>query len=771
MRSLDVSRERLERRWRDRSYGDRGVAVAGELVRSGWLSVGGVADLVRGCFPGAEPEFCAACGVVSGGNRFLLAGLLGELVKREWSPTAVGAVGLVEVVPEGVGDAVGAWLESMRPVTRGVAVGVAVFGSGASVDQVARLAELDAKAVLGAADALAGMGVLAPGFPLVFVAPLIGSAVLASLPAFKRAEAHLGAARILIEQHADVREIARHLLNAPADEDPAAVGPLRESAVLALRARDPERAVRLLGRALAEHPEPGLRVELLAELGRAETQAGYHAASEHLSEARRMSEHPGRRAELALDHGYSLYARGLFKDAAHALWDGLEELADGDVVLAGELRAAYVSAASLVAELRPGAMELRDRMLLELDGPPSPRQRAAVAHTIVYDGLVGEPRSRIRALAELAWGDGVLLGAHGAVDFSAALLCAGLVFVDELEQAVAISDAVLSVSSADQVPAVRASVRCARAWAFYHQGRLAEAEADANAALASGSGAPVGFVHGALAMIASCQVERGNLGEAESALAQLDRQEIRATISHALQLNVRARLRLAEHLPQQALQDAVDAGLVIDARFPGASPGVVPWRSTAALAHLALGPAGPARVLVEDELFQARRIGVARIVIRDLRVLGLLPDHKAIKRLAEAVQTGDSHPARLEHVRALIDYGAALRRANHRADAREPLRRALDLSHKGDASVLEARARTELVATGARPRKLASSGIESLTASQRRVAELAAKGLTTRQIAAILFVTPKTVEYHLRQTYRKLDVASREQLTETLIAT
>lgn len=101
---------------------------------------------------------------------------------------------------------------------------------------------------------------------------------------------------------------------------------------------------------------------------------------------------------------------------------------------------------------------------------------------------------------------------------------------------------------------------------------------------------------------------------------------------------------------------------------------------------------------------------------------------------------------------------------------REPLRRGLDLSHNVGASVLATRAQTELIATGARPRRPASSGIDSLTVSQRRVAELAATGLTTRQIAETLFVTSKTVEYHLRHTYRKLNVGSRAELIEALSA-
>jgi DNA-binding CsgD family transcriptional regulator len=96
------------------------------------------------------------------------------------------------------------------------------------------------------------------------------------------------------------------------------------------------------------------------------------------------------------------------------------------------------------------------------------------------------------------------------------------------------------------------------------------------------------------------------------------------------------------------------------------------------------------------------------------------------------------------------------------------LRRALEHSHAGGASALEERARRELVATGARPRRAALSGLESLTPSELRVGELAGRGMTTRQIADALFVTPKTVEYHLRHIYQKLGINSREELAETM---
>jgi DNA-binding NarL/FixJ family response regulator len=196
---------------------------------------------------------------------------------------------------------------------------------------------------------------------------------------------------------------------------------------------------------------------------------------------------------------------------------------------------------------------------------------------------------------------------------------------------------------------------------------------------------------------------------------------------------------------------------------------VAAWRSTAALAHLALGDAASARELASQELEQARAAGVTRVVIRDLRVLGLVErGERGLELLEQAVEAGDRYPPRLEHLRALIDLGAALRRANRRAAAREPLRRALELSHSGGATALDERTRSELAAAGARPRRAMLSGIESLTPSERRVAEVAAKGLTTRQIAETLFVSPKTVEFHLRHIYQKLDIASRSELTKLL---
>ena len=125
-------------------------------------------------------------------------------------------------------------------------------------------------------------------------------------------------------------------------------------------------------------------------------------------------------------------------------------------------------------------------------------------------------------------------------------------------------------------------------------------------------------------------------------------------------------------------------------------------------------------------------------------------------------------PARLEHARALVDLGAALRRANRRAEARRELRTGLDLASRCGAWALAERARTELRAAGGRSSDPGGEGAARLTASELRVAELAAGGQSNPEIAQALFVTRKTVETHLGRVYRKLGVAGRGDLARAL---
>jgi DNA-binding CsgD family transcriptional regulator len=229
-----------------------------------------------------------------------------------------------------------------------------------------------------------------------------------------------------------------------------------------------------------------------------------------------------------------------------------------------------------------------------------------------------------------------------------------------------------------------------------------------------------------------------------------------------------AELRLAQGRTDESLALALEVGSFAERSiefFP-----YCPWRGTAALAALAGGDAGRALVLGREVLTRSERTGVLHERVRALRVLALSEGGDVgIERLRAAAALGATAPPRLETIRALVELGAALRRANQRSDARVPLQQAADIALQGGAIALYERARTELAATGARPRReVLLSGPASLTPSERRIAELAAGGQSNREIAQALFVTPKTVEYHLRNSYRKLDIAGRRELAEAL---
>ncbi len=169
---------------------------------------------------------------------------------------------------------------------------------------------------------------------------------------------------------------------------------------------------------------------------------------------------------------------------------------------------------------------------------------------------------------------------------------------------------------------------------------------------------------------------------------------------------------------------------------------------------------------IEAELELARGCDVPATIGRCLRERAELAQNA--EGLREAAELLATTPARLEHARALAALGAALRRDRHATEAREPLREALELAEACACPPLVESVRSELYASGARPRTAALSGVGALTASERRVATLAADGQTNREIAQALFVTPKTVEVHLSNAYRKLDIRSRRELPAAL---
>ena len=735
------------------------------LLRPDSLTEEGVAAIVLSHLPNADPSFCEACARVTGGNPFLLVELIDQVRADGSRPNAVMARRLAEMAPESVLSAVVARLGAMPESSRSVASAVAVLGDGASLAQVATFTGLDLDAASRAADLLSAVHLFHPGAPLAFVHPLTASAVRTSMSPLHRGEAHRRAAKILRDQGASDEAVAAHLLVAPPASDSSAVEVLRSAARKAVASGDAESAVRMLRRALAEQPAAELYPGVLGELGEAELSAGLPQAGERIEAAIGATDDPARRRQLSLARAKALYSDGRYRDAAETLAVSMKETNGDDP----ELEAAYTAAASLVPGLAEDALRRGERMLLRAAETPTGPQRAALAHVAMQAALRGHDRLSVTSLAELAWGEGALLDDDSADGLSWPLLTGALLFVDELERDLEICDKALATAQRLDSPAAYASASYCRAWPLYEQGRILDAAADAQAALDARPAGSRAYVRTAYGALACCHIQRAELAHAETALTFIGHPQVESSMHLLFLLDVRAQLRLAQLRPDEALQDALDAGRRLQDDYGISSPGGIAWRSTAALANLALGDRARAYDLASEELELARASGITRVMVRDLRVLGLAERGKrGLELLGEAVALAGSVGPRLEQIHALIDLGSALRRANHRSDARPPLRKALDLGHRGGAAAAAVRAQSELSATGARPRRALLTGAASLTPRELRVGELAAKGLTTRAIAELLFVTPKTVEYHLRHVYQKLDITSRSQIADAL---
>jgi DNA-binding CsgD family transcriptional regulator len=146
----------------------------------------------------------------------------------------------------------------------------------------------------------------------------------------------------------------------------------------------------------------------------------------------------------------------------------------------------------------------------------------------------------------------------------------------------------------------------------------------------------------------------------------------------------------------------------------------------------------------------------------------LAPDDAVRERFEEALALASALPMPFERARTQLALGERLRRAKQRAQARGPLQEALDAFERLGARPWAERARTELRATGQSSTRRSETAAEQLTPHELQIALLVAQGMTNREAAAALFLSPKTIEYHLGQIYRKLDVRGRAQLARLM---
>jgi DNA-binding CsgD family transcriptional regulator len=744
----------------DEPWSDLPVAPFGRVLRPALLSAPGSEQFVRDRTDGApSTAFVAACHRASGGNPFLLTELLVTARSDGLGTDDAAATSVASLSPRGVARSVLLRLHALPAAATALARAIGTFGDTATVLLAGRATGMGTGEAADLCDRLVRAGVLAPGRPLSFVHPVIGEAIRDDTPHGERARLHRTAAQLLAAEGAGPDLVAAHLALTDEAGDPWAAESLWAAGRLARDRGDPDAAVRWLSRALAEGVSP-VPAALLADLGEAEWLAGDPtAALDHLRASVSTIEDPAEQAEIAL---LAARVQASVADLVGAGTTIEAVLADRDRLPAATVLLLEAEAATyqLLNQVDADVVAARLAPLAGSTGGTVPGLliQCSLAATRLVKGSAAEAVGFARrGLADDRLLDG---GAGASFPFMAALTAFSL--AEDQEEAGAVFDRALQHARDRGATAAFTYVCGTAAIGAWISGDLRRCEQMARDAL--DPDLPVGYARPILhAYLALALMEQGDLDGAARALDDSGLDQGLPTASQSIHAAYACgRLRHLRGRPDAALEVLRCQG------DPGLAENHLPhppWRLEAASCLLDLGGTTEAALLVREHAVHAERWGTtaARGATRRLEAL-TLDGEARLAGLAAADALLAASPARLERARCLLDLGVVHRAAGHTREAREALRAAYDGAGRCGSAVLAEQARSELLASGARPRRQELTGLAALTASERRVCELAAGGLTNAQIAQQLFVTRSTVEKHLSHAYDKVGITSREGL-------
>jgi DNA-binding CsgD family transcriptional regulator len=671
----------------------------------------GVGELVSAEL-GSAPDrvFVSACHAATAGNPFFVRELLRAAVQNRIRPEAVYAPLVARLSTQEIERSILTRLDRLGGSARRLAEAVAVLDSDAQVRHAALLCGLSLDDALVASDVLIRAEILRDARPLNFIHPIVRATVYGQLPAGERSRRHRRAAELLAREGSTPEQIASHVLACEPGGDPVVVSWLRDAAHAAVSSSALESAGRYLRRALIEPPDRELRPVVAFELGKVLAGVDVAEAAECFTEAARGGDASVRLLANRW-RGQTLCFSGRPAEAVAAVEQELAlQHADPELTL-------------LLAATR-------DFYALGWTGDPDWAQRSARLQDLAAN-LEGATPGERRVLATAS----IDIARTGAAPSARAYEFAGRVrralatwldADDGVETAAAIGNSGILCDDPEGL---------AR-----HERAIAEA------------------------------ARRGRITNVGAGNLQLA--EIRFRLGAPPLVPIaRGQLALAQGQVQLGIELLMDDGDWLESRG-WANPSLNPWRAHVAPALAMAGRIDDAREVIGPAVVRAREFGSPWALGMALRAAGTVEQGKhGIALLQEAIRVLEPARCRVEHAHALLELGAIFRRRNQRSEARQHLRVALDLAHRCGARPLADRARDELAATGARPRRLVLSGADALTASERRVAKLAIDGLSNREIAQTLFITRKTVEAHVSHIFSKLDVSSREQLAGRLADT
>jgi DNA-binding CsgD family transcriptional regulator len=745
--------------------------TAAEAIGLRPLGAGAVGEMVRHQFNRAgEDSFVWACHEATGGNPFFVKELLRAALSEGIEPIDSQRATVPQLRPQQVAHAILARLTRLGERPRRLAQSIAVLGADADLRHAAALTGISALQALEVWDELVRAEILLPAQPLEFIHPIARAAVYRELAAGERSRMHRTAAAILAEDRASPQRVATHAGACEPAGDADVVAWLRSAAQRAAATGAPDAAALYLRRASQEPPQPELRGEVQFELGNALIAVDTAEAAEAFGNAACVATNRQLRSRAFRWCGYALAYGGRIADAVVSFDNAIDLAVDPDVALhLATTRDFFAASWGDMPDRTAFDRQLHQRADgVDRGSAGSRRARAIAAMNICLTGSA--PAASALTLAHTA--DPVRPIAPNLEDRDEAAAATALVGIvcDDPRPSVFESSHAESANKGWILLAARAHRSCAIL--ELRRGALQRAEAHARLSweiLAPRRGAAISLYWWAAAALVDVLIARGALEEADAIVATTNLGgEPMDQVIFPWPPVIRGELDLAHANTECGIRRLLGAGAWLEQRG-FTNPSFIPWRALAAPALAAAGRIGEARDVIGPALTRAREFGAPWGLGMALRAAGTVEQEgRGIVLLTEAVGVLEQSPCRLEQARALLELGACLRRSRRRAEGRGHLRRALDLAHRCGATQLAVRAAQELEATGAHPRRALLTGVGSLTASERRVAELAGAGLSNPEIAQQLFITRKTVEAHLGHVYVKLDIKSRAQLPDAI---
>ncbi|TCO53675.1 AAA family ATPase [Actinocrispum wychmicini] len=707
-----------------------------EQIRLTALSVQGVEQMVLGRVDSpAAAQLAALCNELSGGNPLLVDALVDDFRSTPGQEPKPGIV---------YAQAVLTCLHRGDPQLLDVASAVAVLGVLGTPALVAKLVGESTDEIVPVFEVLTAAGVLGPHG---FRHPTAARVVLDSLRAGERSRMHLSAANMLHQLGAGALDIARHLLAADAACGPWAVELLREASERALADDDVEAAAHCLRLALRDCASDEARFAITKALARVEWRVNPAAAALHLGPLQKAM------------HEGTLTSRDAATLARHALWQG-----DTETVLAALSQA---SDPQIAAELRlvfewmygsQQALPAGDRA--GTPGNPWVQVASKLSGLMVKGRAEEVAGSAEHILQSCHLGDTTL-----EVIVSALF---ALAYADKPDKAAFWCETLADEAERRNAPTWQALLGAVRADIALRQGDLAFAQSQAVAALAllpaEGWGVLIGLPR---ATLLSAYTGMGQQDAAADVLKQFVPDQMFRTVIGLRYLHARGHYYLGTERALAALDDFQTCDRQMR-EWNIDVPALVPALTDLAQAYLQLDQHKLARDLVTRQLERSRTTS-SRTRGVSLRVLAATTELRQRPHLLmEAIEDLHNSGDRLELARALIDLSEAHQELGEFSRARMHARRAAAeakachaepmsrlLSHSGSFEVKET--------------KMDAEGVPPLSGAERRVATLAARGYSNREIGRMLYITVSTVEQHLTRVYRKLNVGSRADLPVGLL--